>query len=182
MCELPELVCREHGELFDGDAPIQLRADIVQHPLLLLNVRFIDGALVCYLEVVYLSEKLQEPYRPLGGVETVPLVPVSVIHGELVVEVLVPLAHGYEAQQVVVSVRLGVVVGSGADGVAYGVDGEDRVLHKQRLQKAAVEQASHVVVPQVSAEQARQDQADQDVELEVVLHLPLHNLLVGQLV
>ncbi|GAV30421.1 hypothetical protein PMKS-003933 [Pichia membranifaciens] len=82
---------------------------------------------------------------------------VSVIHGELVVEILVTLAHGDETQQVVIPVGLGVVVRPRADGVAYGVDGEDRVLHEQRLQKATVDQASHVVVPQVSTEQAWQD-------------------------
>jgi len=46
-----------------------------------------------YLQVRCKADLLASPEKPFRGIILIPLVPVSIIHGELVVEVVVSFSH-----------------------------------------------------------------------------------------
>ena len=76
------------------------------------------------LEVAGESELLHGPNEPLGRVILVPLDSVTVVHGELMVEVVIAFADGDERGDHVVAGSVLVVEGTLAEPVSEGVDTE----------------------------------------------------------
>lgn len=66
--------------------------------------------------------------EPLGRIILVPLDRISVIHGELVVEIVVSFTNGNESGDNVVPRRMLVVKGGFAEVVCEGVDAECALL------------------------------------------------------
>lgn len=79
------------------------------------------------LEVRGQAQPLGQLDEPLGGVVLVPLDGVPVVGRELVVEVVVPLAHGDEGREEVVAGRVLVVERSLTQPVGERVDAEHRL-------------------------------------------------------
>ena len=73
------------------------------------------------------TELLHDPDEPLSRVILVPLDGVTVVHGELVVEVVVTLADGAERGDHVVARGVLVVEGGLTKPVGKGVDAEGRL-------------------------------------------------------
>ena len=73
------------------------------------------------------TELLHNPDKPLGRVILVPLDGVTVVHGELVVEVVVTFADSDESGDHVVARSVLVIEGSLAEPVSERVDAESRL-------------------------------------------------------
>ena len=65
--------------------------------------------------------------EPLGGVVLVPLYGISVVHGKLVMEIVVPLAKGQEGGEEVITRGVLVIERRLPEPVGEGVDAESRL-------------------------------------------------------
>ena len=74
------------------------------------------------------AELLHNPDEPLGRVILVPLDGVTVVHGELVVEVVVTFTDSDESSDHVVARSVLVIEGSLAEPVSERVDAESRLM------------------------------------------------------
>lgn len=91
-----EVVPVDNGELLKRNTPVEGGTLLVELLLELLDSTLVDLVLSELLEVVGEAESLPDPDGPLGGIVLVPLDGISVIGGELVVEVVVSLTEGNE--------------------------------------------------------------------------------------
>ena len=73
------------------------------------------------------AELLGNPDEPVGGVILVPLDGVTVVHGELVVEVMVTLSDGDKCGDEVIPGSVFVIERSFTKPVSQGVDAERRL-------------------------------------------------------
>lgn len=80
-----------------------------------------------YLQVTSETELLHPPNEPLGRVILVPLDSVTVVHGELMVEIVVTFTNGNESGDHMVTRSVLVVEGSLAKPVSKRVDTEGRL-------------------------------------------------------
>lgn len=99
------------GELLERDAPVELRAALVDFLLQLLNTALFDLVGAELLEVVGETKLLPDPDCPFGRVVLVPFDGVAVVRGEFVVEVVVAFAEGDEGGDDVVAWGVAVIEG-----------------------------------------------------------------------
>lgn len=74
--------------------------------------------------------------EPLGWIVLVPLDRVTIVHGELVVEVVVPLTQGEKGGDGVITGGVLVVKGRLAEPVSQRIDTESRLRAANRNQKS----------------------------------------------
>jgi len=79
------------------------------------------------LQLVGQTELFHRPDEPFGRVVLVPLDGVSIVHWELVVEIVVTLSDGNEGGDHVIAGRMLVVERSLAEPVSEGIDTEGRL-------------------------------------------------------
>ena len=160
------------GQLIQRDTPIELSTLLIELLLLLLETALFDFVGTELLEVIGKAELLPSPDDPLGGVVLPPLDGVAVVGGELVVEVVVALAHGDESREDVVTGRVAVVERLLTKPVSQRVDAESGLLDEENAQDTGVNEATHPVTPTQSSNDGREDESHDEQNLEVVLVLP----------
>ncbi|KAI6876604.1 Acyl-CoA [Hortaea werneckii] len=170
----------EDGQLLKRHTPVELGALLVELLLLLLETALLDLVGTELLQVVREAELLPGPDRPLGWVVLVPLDRVAVVRRELVVEVVVALSERDESGDDVVTRAVAVVEWLVAKPVCEGVHTEGCLLDEEDAEDTGVDEAAHPVTPAETADQAWEDQAHEEDDLEVVLVLPDDNGIVVQ--
>lgn len=98
-----EVVPVDDGELLEGSTPVEGGALLVELLLELLDTALFDFVGAELLQVVGEAGELPQSNHPLGGVVLPPLNGVSVVRGELVVEVVVTLTESDEGSDDVVT-------------------------------------------------------------------------------
>ena len=101
-----------------------------------------------------------------------PLDSVTVVGGELVVEVVVALTESDKGGDDVVPGAVAVVEGLVAEPVGKGVDAEGSLLDEENAEDTGVDEATLPVVPEETSDSRREDQTHEDDDLDVVLVLP----------
>ena len=170
-----EVVPVDNGELLQGNTPVEGSTLLVELLLELLDTALLDLVLSELLEVIGHGELLPDPDGPLGGVILVPLDGVSVIGGELVVEVVVSLTEGNESGDDVITGRVSVVEGLVSEPVGKGVDTEGSLLDKANSKNTGVDEATKPVTPAETSNDSGEDQAHGENALDVVAVLPDDN-------
>jgi len=125
-------------------------------------------------KVVRGTGDLAEPNQPLGRIPMVPLDTVTVVLGELVVEVVVSLTKGEQGTEpAVVAGMVGAEVlhSSTETGVGKGVDEESGVVDNHHLQQCSVEVATSPITPTKAADESRGKDAATEGDGEVVVVL-----------
>ena len=79
------------------------------------------------LQLIGQTKLLHSPDKPLGRVVLIPFDGVSVIHGELVVEIMITLSDGDEGGDHVIARCMLVVEGGLTQPVSEGIDTESRL-------------------------------------------------------
>lgn len=170
-----EIVPADNGELLERSTPVEGGTLLVELLLQLLNTALFDLVGTELLEVIGEAEHLPEVDGPLGRVILPPLNGVSVVGGELVVEVVVTLTESNESSDEVITGRVAVVKRLVTEPVSQGVDTESSLLNEADTQDTAVDKATHPVVEQETTEEGGEDEAHEDDRLQVVLMLPDNN-------
>lgn len=178
---LSELLKLDHGQLLDGDAPVEVASPLVELLLSLLHETLLDGVLREGLQIPGQADLLKGPDEPLGGVVLVPDERVSVVRGELVVEVVVALSKGDEGGEHVVSGGSSVVKGLLADPVRQRVDAERHLLHKSVSHDAGVHKAALPVAPAETTNKGGQNNGHEEQNPHVVLVLESHDPVVVEI-
>lgn len=124
------------------------------------------------LEVGGETELAPQPDGPLGGVVLVPLDSVTVVGGELVVEVVVTFTKGDKSGDDVVPGAVAVVEGLVAEPVGKGVDAEGSLLDEEDAEDTGVDESTLPVVPEETSDSRGENQTHEDDDLDVVLVLP----------
>lgn len=106
-----EIIPLHDGELVEGNTPIQFRTGLVKLLLQLLETTLFNLVAAELLEIICETELLPDPDGPLCGIILVPLNGVSVVGGELVVEVVISFTQGDQSSDDVVARRVAVVKG-----------------------------------------------------------------------
>lgn len=138
----------------------------------LLQAALLDLILLELLQVVREAELLPRPDHPLCGVVLVPLDGVTVIRGELVVEVVVALSERDKSRDDMIARRVSVVEGLVTEPVGQGVDAEGGLLHEENAQDAGVDEATPPISPAEPSDEAGEDHAHEDDRLQIVAVLP----------
>lgn len=138
----------------------------------LLQAALLDLVLLELLQVVREAELLPRPDHPLCGVVLVPLDGVTVIRGELVVEVVVTLSERDKSRDDMIARRVSVVEGLVTEPVGQGVDAEGGLLHEEDAQDAGVDEATLPISPAEPSDEAGEDHAHEDDGLQIVAVLP----------
>lgn len=120
---------------------------------------------------------LNEPFRRI--VSELP-VRVSIVHRELVVEIVVALADRHERRNDMVSRRMFVIERRLTEPVRERVDAERRVMDKQQASGTGKEESAAPVAPSETGDSRGEDEAHKDEQREVVLVLPSNNLVARQ--
>lgn len=82
---------------------------------------------VSYLQMVSKPNLMAQPNQPLGGIVLVPLDCVTIIHGELMMEIVIAFSECYEGSQQVISRRVLVIVRRVANPMGNGIDTRRRL-------------------------------------------------------
>lgn len=175
---LLELLKLNDRQLLNGDTPVEVVSPLVQLLLSLLHETLLDGVLGEGLEVPGETNLLEGPDEPLGGVVLVPDEGVSVVRGELVVEVVVALSKGDQGGKSVVSGSSSVVEGLLSNPVGKGVDTESHLLHKGVSHDTGVDKTSLPVAPAKATDEGGQNNGHEDENVNVVLVLESDNPVV----
>jgi len=77
-----------------------------------------------YLEMARKSNFLHRPDKPLGRIILIPLDGISVVHGELMMEIVVSFTNRHQSSGKVVAGRVLVIKGRLAEPVSEGIDTE----------------------------------------------------------
>ena len=152
--------------------PVELGALLVNLLLELLDATLLDLVGTELLEVGGETELAPQPDGPLGGVVLVPLDSVTVVRGELVVEVVVTLAESNKGGDDVVPGAVAVVKGLVSEPVGKRVDAEGSLLDEEDAEDTGVDEATLPVVPEKTSDSRGEDQTHEDDNLDVVLVLP----------
>ena len=100
---LDEIVPANNRKLLERSTPVELRTLLVELLLELLDTSLLDFVGTELLEIVGKANRLPDADHPLGGVVLPPLNSVTVVGGELVVEVVVSLTEGDKGGEDVIS-------------------------------------------------------------------------------
>jgi hypothetical protein len=162
----------DDGKLLERNAPVELGALLVNLLLELLNTALLDLVGTELLQVGGKAKLGPHPDGPLGGVVLVPLNSITVVGGELVVEVVVTLTESDKGGDDVVTRRVAVVEGLVAEPVGKRVDAESGLLDEEDAEDTSVDEATLPVVPEKTSDGRGEDQTHEDHDLDVVLVLP----------
>lgn len=169
---LNKVVPANDGKLLEGRSPVELRTLLVELLLQLLNTALLNLVGTELLEVVGKAEPLPEGDGPLGGVILPPLNGISVVGGELVVEVVVSLTERDDGGDDVVTRGVAVVKRLVTQPVGKRVDAEGGLLDEANSENAAIYVTTEPVTPHESAEDGREDETHADDALDEVAVLP----------
>lgn len=139
-------------ELLKGYTPVELGALLVNLLLELLDATLLDLVGTELLEVGGETELAPQPDGPLGGVVLVPLDSVTVVGGELVVEVVVTLTESDKGSDDVVPGAVAVVKGLVSEPVGKRVDAEGSLLDEEDAEDTSVDEATLPVVPEKTSD------------------------------
>jgi len=167
-----------NGERLKRSSPVELSTLAVNLLLELLNATLLDLVGTELLEVVGEAELLPGPDGPLGRVVLVPLDGVTVIGGELVVEVVVALTESDDGGDDVITGRVAVVERLVTEPVGKGVDTEGGLLDEEDTEDTGVDETTEPVTPAETGNEGGEDQTHAENDLEVVLVLPDDNGVV----
>ena len=175
-----EVLPRDDRELVARLGPLDLLGLLLEGLQLHGVLSLLDLVVGESLEVRSETKRRHGPDEPLGGVVLEPLDGVSEVHGELVVEVVVALTDGAEGGDKVVTRGVLVVEGLVSEPVSKRVDAEGRVVHKAQSSGTGEEESSPPVSPSESGNESREGESHEEEQGEVVLVLPLDDLVSGQ--
>jgi hypothetical protein len=156
---LDVLVPLHDWKLLEWNAPVKLRALLIQLLLLLLHSSFLNLVCTELLEVVSESDLLHCPDEPLCRVVLPPFNGIAVVGRELVVEVVIAFAEGNESSDEVITGRIAVVKGLVAEPVSKRVDAEGGLLNEEDTKDPSVDEAAKPVVPQEASNAGREDES-----------------------
>lgn len=169
---LDVIVPLDNGELIERRTPVELSALLVELLLELLDTALLDFVGAELLEIIGKAELAPEPDAPLGRVILEPLDSVTVVRGELVVEVVVSLSESDEGSNDVVPGAVAVIEGLLSEPVGKRVDAEGCLLDEEDAEDTSVDEATHPVAPAEASDDGGENQAHEENDLEVVLVLP----------
>lgn len=175
---LLELLKLDDGKLLNGNTPVEGVSPLVELLLSLLHETLLNGVLRESLQVPGEADLLERPDEPLGGVVLVPDESVSVVGGELVVEVVVALAKGNECGEHVVSGGSSVVKGLLSDPVGQRVNTEGNLLHESVSHDSSVHKTTLPVAPAKAADKHGENNAHKGQDPDVVSVLHSHDPVV----
>ena len=124
---LLEFVPRDDGQGIRGLGPLELLLQLMSVLQLHCQLTFLDFVVGESLKMRGQTNSLHRADEPLGGIILVPLDSVTVVHGELVVEVVVTFTDSDESSDHVVARSVLVIEGSLAEPVSERVDAESRL-------------------------------------------------------
>jgi hypothetical protein len=167
-------------KLLKRNTPVELGALLVDLLLELLNTALFDLVGTELLEVGGETELAPQPDGPLGRVILVPLDSVTVVGGELVVEVVVALTESDERSDDVVPGAVAVVKGLVAEPVGKRVDAEGGLLDEEDAEDTSVDESALPVTPEKTGDSRGEDETHEDDNLDVVLVLPDNDRVLVQ--
>ena len=132
------------------------------------------------LEVRGKSERRHGPDEPLGWIVLEPLDGISEVHWELVVEVVVTLTNGAKSGEKVVARSVLVVEWLVSEPVSERVDTEGRVVNETESSGTCEEESSPPVSPSKSGNQRWEGETHEQEQREVIVVLPLDDLVSRQ--
>lgn len=164
-----------NGELFQRSTPVESGALLIKLLLHLLNTALFNFVGTELLEVIGETHHLPQADRPLGGIILIPRNSVTVVRGELVMEVVVTLAESDKSGNDVITGGVAIIEGLVTEPMGERVDTEGSLLNEADAKDAAIDEAAHIIAPQKSTEDGGEDQSHDDDTLEIVAVLPDDN-------
>lgn len=162
----------DNRKLLKRHAPIESGPLLVELLLLLLETTLLDLVLAEGLQVGGEAKLLPEPDGPLGRVVLPPADGVTVVGGELVVEVVVSLTKSDERRDDVVPGAVAVVEGLVTEPVGQTVDTECCLLDEEDAEDTSIDITTPPVTPTETGNQGREHYAHEDDGLDEVEVLP----------
>jgi len=168
---LIEYFASDDWQLICGDSPVQSLLLLVQHLLLHLNLPLLDNVVIKNFEVVRLADIVKRLNDPFGGVILVKLDGVSVVIGELVVEVVVTLAKSQQGCDDTVAGGVFISKRSKTPEVSQGVHHEGVVVDEELAEHGSVVEASPEIAPN-AGDRGGEHCSHDECERAIVLVLP----------
>lgn len=159
-------------ELLERNTPVEFGTALVDLLLQLLDTSLFDLVGAELFQVVCQTELLPSPDHPFGWVILMPFDRVTIIGGELVVEVVVTFTHRDQSSEDVVTRRVAVIEGLISQIMGQGVHAEGRLLNEEDSKDTSIDETTPPVSPAKSTDQSWENQTHEDDDLEVVLVLP----------
>jgi hypothetical protein len=167
-----EVIPANYRKLFKRSAPVESGTLLIKLLLQLLNTALFDLVGTELLEVRGEAQALPGINGPLGRVVLPPLNGVSVVGGELVVEVVIAFTKSDESSDEVVTGRVAVIEGLVSEPMSQRVDAESSLLNEADAENASIDETTKPVVEHETTEASREDKTHEDDTLQVVLVLP----------
>jgi len=159
-------------ELIKRNTPIKFGSLLVELLLELLDTAFFDLVGTELLQVISKAKLAPKPNAPLGRVVLVPLNGVTVVRGELVVEIMVALAESDQGGNNMVSGTVAVVERLVTEPVGKRVDAEGGLLDEEDAEDTSVDISTHPIAPADASHKGWEYQTHEEHNLEIVAVLP----------
>lgn len=163
------------GKLIERNTPIQLGTLLIQLLLKLLETTLFDFVAAELLEIISQAKLLPGPDGPFGGIILMPLNGISVVRGELVMEVVVSLTESNDGGDDMITRGVPVIEWLITEPVSQRVDAECCLLDEEDSENASVDEATHPVTPSKTSHKSGHNQSHEENDLEVMLVLPNHH-------
>lgn len=175
------LIPRDDGQVVRALGPLDAPAEFVSLLELHRKLTFANLVVGEHLEVARETESLHGRDKPLGRIVLVPLDGVTVVHGELVVEVVVAFADGDERGEEVVTRGDLVVERRLTQPVRERVDTEGRVVDKDKTEDSRVKEATAPVTPTETGDHGGEKESHEQKHRDVELVLELDHRVAAQI-
>ncbi len=167
-----EVIPFHDWERFERNTPVKLRTLLIEFLLQLLNTALLDFVALELFQVERKAKLLPHPDRPFRRVVLPKFDGVTVVGGELMMEVVVALTESDESGDHMVTRRVAVVEWLITEPVSQRVDAKGGLLHEEDAEDAAIDEAAEVVTPTHSTDDAGEDETHKKDHFQVVLVLP----------
>jgi len=171
----------DDGELLERNTPVESLTLLIKLLLELLETTLLNLVLLELLQVEGEAHLLPDPDGPLCGIILMPLDGITVVGGELVMEVVVTFAKGNESSDYMITRRIAVIERLVSEPVSKGVDAEGGLLNEEDSENSCVDETSHPVSPSEASDKARENHAHEDDGLDVVSVLPDDDWVIVQI-
>lgn len=152
--------------------PVDLLADLFYVLLSHLSSAHLDFVGWEDLQVVGKTEESKRTNEPFGWVVVIELDSVSVVIGELVVEVVVTLAKGEKSSDDGITRSVLVTVGVSTEVVSQAVDAESGMVNEHKTQNSSVEISASPIAPSETANECWNRNSPNERQGQVVSVLP----------
>lgn len=167
-----EAIPGDDGKIVGGSGPLEVLSLSLDLLELHGNLALADFVIGECLEMRCEAEERHGSDEPLGGVVLIPFDGITVVHGELMVEVVVTFTDGDESGEDVVTRSVLVIERRLSEPVSEGVYAKGGVMDEDEPGSGSIKVSTFPVTPADTRDDGWDNDGHEDEEPDVVLVLP----------